>query len=195
MRLRTLEHSAPPLREVDEKLLEAALAGDSVGMVEAIVEGADVNAQDRETGSTALHNAAKSLSPVAVSVLTRPNRMMREHFEGVLDYMQESYEGFDRTGVDTVVRAAGQELNPLIVDRGYRFASAELGIGFTWETQPTGPTAPLKEDIWQALVAIEERGLQSIGQLPVLNFMKPDIVRAAVDQAARGPGGSDLTNG
>jgi hypothetical protein len=108
------------LNQFDKKLLDSAEQGDAIGMILALADGADINAQDPETGWTALHWTAKTGNDFCLTVL----------YDGPQEDLQDIFKKLEREGHDTIdietkLSKSKQKLNPLILSFDNRFASEQ----------------------------------------------------------------------
>ena len=114
--------------DLDYSFLKAAELADTLKMAKCLLERANVNVCDPETGKTALHLATKSLSPFAVCMLIPKELTSFDKYEAVMsDVMEYLQDELDVAieDIDHAIRNAQQHLNPLILDKEYNFASSE----------------------------------------------------------------------
>ncbi len=172
------EERTEEFAEVDFDLLSTSRSGDAIGMIRAIMNGANPNVCDPETGKTALHLATASLSPLAVSILVPAGRSSLPGYDTLQSEVLMAAESGglgDRDEIDFRVRAAQQKLNPLFMDSGHNFASHESGFNERMIPFMKGeiedPLFEVREDLDHIVGTCIHLTLREQGLFPALHNM------------------------
>ena len=123
------------LSEADRSLHAAARDSLPLEMIRALLAGANVNAQDPETGKTALHFVGQATEFVGFGVLRHDERI-----HAMLIHMVKEEGSMDPIEADRAILEAQAKLDPLIVDNNYLFASECCGA-------PENPFEPIDDPV------------------------------------------------
>lgn len=110
------------LSAADRDLLAAAKISNPIDMIKALMDGANPNAQDAESGMTALHYAGQTLNPFAVCVIVHDEDYQKKLLEAV-----SAEPDLDEQKAERALRMAQASSDPLILDKQNRFPSECCG--------------------------------------------------------------------
>lgn len=142
------------IRHASERLLQAAEADDWGAMIQALIDKADINFRDPETGWTAGHWAAHNSSYDAYAVLV-PERDWTETFETAFFVEYPDPQSAKQAWVD-----ATAELDPLQRDNeGYL---ASMRVPLVWKLN-AGPENEARRLLFERMLGVEWRAADRIG--------------------------------
>lgn len=144
-------------REQDRRLLVAARNGDPREMALALVNGANINARELETGATPLHLIALHGLPSLYEVLVFSPEA---HAEILMDL--EAAGLVDLGHADEMLRTSQSELDPAVLDNNALFPSEYCQQGSVVETR-SNPILQAHKEIYRRLTFIEWDALEAKG--------------------------------
>lgn len=115
------ERNRTIIKDIDKNFLLAAEEANPIDMIKFLMNGADINVQDPETGWTALHFTARKANAFCVSLFVDN--------EGLADEIKTIFKEAESEGIgsyediDLKIRACKKTIDPLILSHDHRFAS------------------------------------------------------------------------
>tara|TARA_R110000787_G_scaffold16622_17_gene50532 strand:- start:31505 stop:32878 length:1374 start_codon:yes stop_codon:yes gene_type:complete len=143
----------------DILLLESAERNDILGMLRALLLGADINVRDSSNGYTAMHWAAQNCSDEAFAILT----MRQEEVELIQNvFLQKLSEEFgDVEAMTHQLRDIGSERDALAKDfDGYLPSSRIAGLNIS----RSDPENLAKKAFWDRMMSVEFKAANDLGQ-------------------------------
>ncbi|MEZ5691656.1 MAG: hypothetical protein R3D71_08335 [Rickettsiales bacterium] len=146
--------------DYDNALLNAAEDGHPLDMIKALVNGADINAQDHNTGMTSLHYIARHANHLCMEVMTA------EKHDVLVPLFQElaDAENISVEEIELRYSKAQAKLDPAILNHDYQFASDLCQLARNYKDF-CNPIVQLSHDahaamFFMAMDALERKGLE-----------------------------------
>ena len=147
------------LSEFDEQLLDSAESGNTGGMILALVNGANINAQDPDTGFTALHYVAKNADLVSLKVLIYDPDALTMFYDLMQDEELKGIKDFD-----SKLRKAQIELDTLVLSHDHRFAIEQCRFPHSFHQIHNNPYLQIDEQVYDAIAIVQKEQLLFSGR-------------------------------